>query len=197
VVVDDPKAFTLENVTKLRKKVNDDGYDNIGASDIPVMLQGALFLWFGFLYFNGGSSLLMQSNASWSAAEKAFTNTFMAGLGGAVPALLLKHPLMNGWKAPRNLKADCGTVANAYLGGMVANGAGMNVYQPFEAIIVGMLGGLVYTLLCKLFDKLELDDALEAFQLHGGCGTTGVIAVAFFHYYKGVFHVASGSIIPD
>jgi len=194
---DEPKAFTLENVARLRKKVNDDGYDVIGPSDIPVMLQGALFLWFGFLYFNGGSSLLMQSSPSWTSAEKAFTNTFMAGLGGAIPAFLLKHGLMNGWKTPRNLKADCGTIANAYLGGMVANGAGMDSYDPYEAIIVGACGGLIYTLLCVLFEKLHLDDALEAFQLHGGCGTTGVICAAFFRKDVGVFFINPGSIIGD
>lgn len=197
VQAEEPKAFTYENVAKLRKRVNEDGYEKIGPSDIPVMLQGALFLWFGFLYFNGGSSLLMQDTASWVAAEKGFSNTFFAGLGGAIPALALKHPLINGWKAKRNLKADAGTVANAYLGGMVANGAGMDVYQPFEAILVGMCGGLVYTLLCVLFEKLHLDDALEAFQLHGGCGTTGVLAAAFFRDDVGVFHVNPGSIIAD
>jgi len=75
---------------------------------------------------------------------------------------------------------------------MVANGAGMGGYEPWEGIVVGMLGGLVYSVMCLVFEKLHLDDALEAFQLHGGAGTTGVIACAFFNHKNGIFHGGPG-----
>jgi len=78
---------------------------------------------------------------------------------------------------------------------MVANGAGMNVYEPWEAIVVGMIGGIFYTLLCLLFDRKKWDDALEAFQLHGGCGTAGVWCCAFFSHETGVFWGNGGHAI--
>jgi Ammonia permease len=78
---------------------------------------------------------------------------------------------------------------------MVANGAGMNTYEPWEALVVGAIGGLVYVLLCWLFEKKKWDDALEAFQLHGGCGTAGVLCAPFFGHATGVFHDKSGKYI--
>jgi len=69
---------------------------------------------------------------------------------------------MTGWNSKRNLREECAGVCNAFLAGMVANGAGMNLYQPWAAFVAGLVGGIFYTFLCKLFDVLELDDAVEA-----------------------------------
>jgi ammonia channel protein AmtB len=194
-VQEDTQAFTLENIKKMRAKVIEDGYDEIGISDLGVLMTGALFLWLGFIFFNAGSSLFVHSKDTWLAAEKAAVNTFMAGAGGGFLALAFKKNLIHGFSAPRTLKDDAATVANAFLGGMVANGAGMDTYEPWEALVVGMLGAFVYCLLCYLFEKKKLDDALEAFQLHGGCGTTGVWAAAFFNHETGIFHGGPGETL--
>jgi len=73
---DDSTAFTLENIQKLRAKVNEDTYDQFGPSDLGVTLQGALFLWLGFIFFNAGSSIIMTKEHNWMWAEKAAANTF-------------------------------------------------------------------------------------------------------------------------
>lgn len=71
---------------------------------------------------------------------------------------------------------------------MVANGAGMNYYEPWASFTVGIIGCIFYMLLCKLFDVLQIDDAVEAFQLHGGAGTAGVLCVAYFNHYNGIYY---------
>jgi ammonia channel protein AmtB len=192
---EDPSAFTLENIKKLRSKVVEDTYDEFGPSDLAMTLTGALFLWLGFIFFNAGSSIIMSESPFWLMAERAAANTFLAGAAAGLFALIFKHPLIHGFHAKRTLRDDACTVGNAFLGGMVANGAGMNTYEPWEALVVGMIGALFYILLCWLFEKQQWDDALEAFQLHGGCGTAGVWAAAFFNHITGIFHHGPGKTL--
>jgi len=112
----------------------------------------------------------------------------MAGSAGGLVCLLLKTKVMGGWGATRHMIEEAASVCNAFLAGMVANGAGMNYYQPWAAWCVGLIGGIFYVLLCKVFDLLEIDDAVEAFQLHGGGGTAGVLCVSFFSQNNGIYY---------
>jgi len=151
--------------------------------------MGALLLWFQFIFFNAGSSILINSKATWLSAEKAAVNTFMGGVGGGFTALLLKPYIIFGTtKFSRKFKDDAATVANALLGGMVANGAGMDTYEPWEALVVGVIAGVGYCIACRVFEHFKLDDSLEAWQLHGMCGTIGVLCEAFFNHTDGIYH---------
>jgi len=129
---------------------------------------GGLFLWLGFIFFNAGSTIGMYKITStaiplWNTAEICAVNTFLAGSGGGLICLLLKTKVMGGWNATRHMIEEAASVCNAFLAGMVANGAGMNNYDPWAAFCVGIIGGTFYVLMCKVFDILEIDDAVEAF----------------------------------
>jgi len=87
----------------------------------------------------------------------------MAGSGAGLWCLLLKTKIMGGWNASRHMIEEAASVCNAFLAGMVANGAGMNNYDPWAAWVVGIIGSTFYMVLCKVLDNLELDDAVEAF----------------------------------
>jgi len=155
----------------------------------------------GFIFFNAGSTmgiLKVQGGPQelWQQAQYAACNTFMAGCGAGLFSLIFKAPLMNGWHHPRHVREEAGGVCNAFLAGMVANGGGMNDYEPWAAWVVGLIGGIVYCLLCKLFDILKIDDAVEAVELHGGAGSTGVFCNAFFRKDVGYFYgYSKGSAI--
>jgi len=127
---------------------------------------GGLFLWLGFIFFNAGSTLGMYKGNQlnlWESAEIAAVNTFMAGSSGGLWCLLIKTKLMGGWDAHRHMIEEAASVCNAFLAGMVANGAGMNNYDPWAAWVVGLIGASFYMILCKILDILEVDDAVEAF----------------------------------
>lgn len=183
-----PVITSMRDINKFRKRVLQDEYEEFGLTNVSFTLFGALLLWFQFIFFNAGSSLFMVAEVDWLAAERAAVNTFMGGAGGGLFALVFKHPIVVGWKEPRKFKDDAATVANAFLGGMVANGAGMDTYEPWEAFVIGVIAAIFYILACWLFEKLHLDDSLEAFQLHGVCGTVGVGCAAFFNHVDGIFH---------
>jgi len=63
---------------------------------------------------------------------------------------------------------------------MVAAGAGLNNFEPWAAFIAGFFGGLFYLLIGRAFEHFEIDDACEAFPLHGGGGTAGVFFCCMF-----------------
>ena len=70
---------------------------------------------------------------------------------------------------------------------MVAQCAGCNVYQPWSALLIGLIAGVVYNKVSYLMIKLGFDDPLDAVAVHGGGGILGVLCVPLFSYGKGVF----------
>ena len=182
------KQLNKRRISQFRQKVLDEEYENFQVSNLSYVLLGGLWLWMGFIFYNAGSTLgiLKNSHDLWKEAELAAVNTFLAGSGGGLIALAIRHPIMNGWKNPRKLRDEAPGVCNSFLAGMVACGAGMNKYEPWSGFVAGMIGGIFYILFCKLFEKLEIDDACEAFQLHGGGGMAGVMITAFLHNEKGI-----------
>ena len=71
---------------------------------------------------------------------------------------------------------------------MITIGAGIDTYLPWEAFLIGIWGSFCYIMVCWLFEKLELDDAVEGFQVHSGCGIAGILAHAFWNHEDGIFH---------
>ena len=56
---------------------------------------------------------------------------------------------------------------------MVAQCAGCNLYEPWAAILIGIMAGPVFMGIHDLMLKLRLDDPLDAVAVHGGGGTLG------------------------
>jgi ammonium transporter, Amt family len=55
-------------------------------------------------------------------------------------------------------------------------------YDTF-AMLNGVIGGIapfLYVPTCRLLTKLGIDDAAEAFPIHGPCGAWGILATAIF-----------------
>ena len=184
------KKITQLRINQLRQRVLDEEYENFAVSNLAYTLFGGLWLWMGFILYNAGSTIgvLKSSHDLWIQSETAAVNTFLAGSAGGLYCLLFRNPIMHGWKASRKLREEAPAVCNAYLAGMVACGAGMNLYVPWAAFVAGLFGGIFYVGLCKLFEQLKIDDACEAFQLHGGGGTAGLFLNALLHPFKGLIY---------
>lgn len=52
--------------------------------------------------------------------------------------------------------------------------------DPWAACLCGVIAALVLITCNILAEKFHYDDPLEALQLHGGCGTWGIIFTALF-----------------
>ncbi|KAJ9452123.1 Ammonium transporter 1 member 1 [Diplonema papillatum] len=75
---------------------------------------------------------------------------------------------------------DLSLLVNGVLAGLVSITAGCAVIEPWAALTIGVLGGLIYYGASIMLVKLRIDDPLDAFAVHGVCGYWGITAVGFF-----------------
>jgi len=129
---------------------------------------GACLLWVGWFGFNAGSAL---------AASPLATSAFVAtDFGAAAAALgwLLAEWLRNG--KPSMLGGISGAVA-----GLVAITPASGFVQPFPALLIGFIAGVVcYFMVAAVKQKLGYDDTLDAFGVHGIGGTVGAVLTGVF-----------------
>merc|ERR1711904_665615 len=59
-----------------------------------------------------------------------------------------------------------------------------NVESGF-AILIGLIGGCLFVGSAALIKKLQIDDPVDAFSVHGACGMWGCIAAALFDFGTG------------
>ena len=66
------------------------------------------------------------------------------------------------------------------LGGLITASAGNDLYHPYQAFFVAVLGvWCAYRLHYWVERKFKIDDAVGAVAVHGYCGTIGVIVAGF------------------
>ena len=169
-------AAALAIVTVLgprRGKYNSDGSVNaMPGSNIPIAALGAWILWLGWFGFNGGSELVVSSEASAIAVSQVFLNTNMAAAGGVVAALLTSVFATG--------KMDVTMAINGAIAGLVAITAGPSAPSGGEAVIIGAIGGIIVYFSILFFEKrLKIDDPVGAISAHGIVGIYGVMVVPF------------------
>lgn len=144
----------------------------IPASNIPLVVLGALLLWIGWFGFNGGSVGSISSIESANSVAKTIMNTNTAGLSGAIIAGLIMYF--------RYRLLDITMILNGALGGLVAVTAGPDLYDTYTPIFIGLIGGALVVFAVPLFDKLRLDDPVGALSVHLVNGIWGALAVGIF-----------------
>ena len=169
-------AAALAIVTVLgprRGKYNSDGSVNaMPGSNIPIAALGAWILWLGWFGVNGGSELVVSSEASAIAVSQVFLNTNMAAAGGVVAALLTSLFATG--------KMDVTMAINGAIAGLVAITAGPSAPSGGEAVIIGAIGGIFVYFSILFFEKrLKIDDPVGAISAHGVVGIYGVMVVPF------------------
>ena len=167
-------ALAIVTVLGPRKgKYNSDGSVNaMPGSNIPIAALGAWILWLGWFGFNGGSELVVSSEASAIAVSQVFLNTNMAAAGGVVAALLTSLFATG--------KMDVTMAINGAIAGLVAITAGPSAPTGGEAVIIGAIGGIIVYFSILFFEKrLKIDDPVGAISAHGIVGIYGVMAVPF------------------
>ncbi|KAF4524277.1 hypothetical protein B566_EDAN012040 [Ephemera danica] len=130
-------------------------------------VMGLFVLWWGWLAFNSGSG------AKWQFAARAAVLTLLASFGGG--AMGLVHSLLT-----RKGHFDIMDLINGVLGALVSITAGCFLYRPWEAVLVGVIGGAVACTTMPLFDMLGVDDPVGASSVHGLAAVWGVLAVGLF-----------------
>lgn len=144
----------------------------IPASNIPLVVLGALLLWIGWFGFNGGSVGSISSKENADLVALTILNTNTAGLAGAIMVAVLLYV--------KYKRFDITMILNGALGGLVSVTAGADLFDIYSPILIGGIGGIIVVLGVSLFDKFRLDDPVGALSVHLLNGIWGTLAVALF-----------------
>lgn len=136
---------------------------------IPMAILGTIILVFGWMGFNGMSTLT-QGDLRFSVI---ITNTIMAGSAGAIAAMFLVWKL---WGHP-----DPSMTANGMLAGLVAITAPCAFVSVFGSVIIGLIAGLLVVGSVIFWERVvKVDDPVGAISVHGVNGLWGMIALGLF-----------------
>jgi Amt family ammonium transporter len=150
-------------------KFDKDGKANaIPGHNIPLATAGVLILWLGWFGFNGGSVL----SADPAATSLVLVTTCLAAAAGGIGAIALSTIMY------KNM--DLTMFLNGILGGLVGITAGADLMSPNEAVVIGLIAGVIIVLGVALVDKIRLDDPVGAVTVHLICGIWGTLAVGLF-----------------
>ncbi|MCY4653625.1 MAG: ammonium transporter [Dehalococcoidia bacterium] len=143
------------------------GSEPMEPHNVPMVVLGAGLLWFGWFGFNAGSALSADGNA-----VNAFVVTNTAAAAGIL-----------GWTAVAWLLDGKPTVIGAASGavaGLVAITPAAGFVGPMPAIVIGLVAGALCDIAARFLVKLNLDDALSVWGVHGIGGTWGALATGLF-----------------
>jgi Amt family ammonium transporter len=151
-------------------KFGPDGKANaIAGHNIPLASLGVFILWFGWFGFNPGSTLSVGNG---DLIARVALNTNLAAAVGGIFAMLTVWKLFG--------KPDLSMAMNGALAGLVAITAPCAFVDPWAAIVIGAVGGIIVVLGVVLLDKLRIDDPVGAFPVHGLNGIWGTLAIGLF-----------------
>jgi len=138
-----------------------------GPHSIPLVALGTGLLWFGWYGFNAGSELKVDS-----ITVTAFLNTDVAASFAGVTWLFLAWILE---KKPKFIGLLTGSVA-----GLATITPAAGFITIGNAVIIGIVSGIVCYFAVALKNKLKWDDALDVWGVHGVGGTIGIIMLGLF-----------------
>ncbi len=130
--------------------------------NVPFILLGAGLLWFGWFGFNGGSAL-----ASGSLATVAFVATNTAAAAAALVWVILEWVLRG--------KPTAVGIATGAVAGLVGITPAAGFVTPVAAILIGAITATVCFFAVSFKAKIQFDDSLDTFPIHGVGGTVGAI----------------------
>ncbi|MEN6430363.1 MAG: ammonium transporter [Coriobacteriales bacterium] len=136
---------------------------------IPMAVLGTIILVFGWMGFNGMSTL--------SAGDLRFpiiiANTMLSGSAGALVAMFVVWKV---WGRP-----DPSMTANGMLAGLVAITAPCAFVTPWASVIIGMVAGVLVVGSVIFWERaVKVDDPVGAISVHGINGLWGMLALGLF-----------------
>ena len=141
----------------------------IHGHNLVLAVVGVLILWFGWFGFNGGSTL-----AGDVSVAKIIANTMLAASAGGVCCFFTCMMMTGG-------EVHIEKLLNGIIGGLVAITAGCAVVEPFGAVGIGILAGIiVYFAEDFLLRVIKIDDPVNVVAAHGIAGAWGTLALALF-----------------
>ncbi|MCW1381723.1 ammonium transporter [Novosphingobium sp. KCTC 2891] len=132
-----------------------------------LTMAGAALLWVGWFGFNGGSALAANDDAA-----AAIINTHVAACTAALAWILVERFAVG--------KSTSIGFATGAVAGLATVTPAAGFIAPGSAVLLGLAATAVcYPMILVIKHRLEIDDSLDVFAVHGMGGITGSILLAF------------------
>lgn len=143
-----------------------DGFkrDPMRPHNMTLVLLGAGLLWFGWFGFNAGSAL-----SAGHLAATAMINTQIATAAASITWMA--------YEKYRDGKATTLGIASGAVAGAVAITPACGYLNPFGALILGLIAGVVSAWAVTRKYKYGYDDSLDVVGVHGVGGILGMLAI--------------------
>ncbi len=145
------------------------------------VMIGAAMLWVGWFGFNGGSQLAADGGAA-----MALTVTHISAAAASLTWAL--------WEKIKYGRASLVGLVTGTIAGLASITPASGFVGPLEALLIGSVAGI----LCQeavtfVRNKLQIDDTLDVFAVHGVGGIFGTVMIALVG--KGIWVAQLGSLV--
>jgi Amt family ammonium transporter len=151
-----------------RGKFGPDGKPRpIPGHNMPLFGLAVVILWVGWFGFNAGSTVSAAGAAFGQVAVVTNLGAAAGVLGAALASMLVVK------------KVDVGMVGNGAIAGLVAITAPSGYVEPWAAVIIGLVAGIVVVYAIVAIEK-KIDDPVGVLSAHGIAGIWGTLACGIF-----------------
>ena len=150
-------------------KYDDEGRpQTISGHNMPLAVLGVIILWIGWFGFNPGSTMAAVGA---SFADIALTTNLAAG-AGVLGAMFMSYVYRR--------HVDVGMAGNGAIAGLVAITAACAFVDPWAALVIGFIAGIIMYSVLIFVDSIGVDDPLGAIAAHGMGGVWGTLSTGLF-----------------
>ena len=135
--------------------------------NVPFVALGTALLWFGWFGFNAGSQLKVDA-----ITATAFVNTQLAAGFASVTWLVID------WR--RTKKPSFVGFLTGAIAGLATITPAAGFVSTGSAVIIGIVAGIVCYAAVEWKNRMEWDDALDVWAVHGVGGFIGIIMLGLF-----------------
>jgi ammonium transporter, Amt family len=141
----------------------------------PLTVLGGLIIWVGWYGYITVSTHSVVGNAGALAGVIAANATLSAAF--STVTMIVLQMATN--------KIDITTIIKATISGLVGISAACSVVEMWGAMLIGIASCLVFVGASTVVEQMKIDDATDAFAVHGANGIWGALAVGIFGSDRG------------
>ena len=175
---------------RIGRFTNDSQARHLQGHSLALAASGVLILWVGWYGFNPGSQLAFAGEANIHAVMTIAVNTTLAAGAGGVAAMVMASMMS------QSHKLSLAMLFNGVVAGLVGITANCDSVTNPEAIIIGLVAGVLVVVGVSLLNRFKIDDVVGAWPAHGLCGVWGGIATGIFGGYDLGVQILGSLIIP-
>lgn len=156
-------------------------------SNLHNILLGMFFQWIGWMMLNSGQWYNLTGDGQ-EKVSLSIKNCTVAPLASILTIFVLDKYQKN-----REMRLHFNKLKDGLIVGLVSISGASDQYSQLGAIIIGIVGALIYFFSQKLTSRYGIDDPVNASHIHGLCGVWGTISVSLLSPDHGIFYGATGS----